>query len=86
MLPSSDKRPDNRQAKFQMVSTLGSTSTWQDLPEHWLRFQSAENFETREQVKRQARRAALARGRRLPTAAGLRREPPLLCPSPNPGK
>ena len=50
MLPSSDKR----QLKFQMVPTLGSTSTWQDLAEHWLRFQSAENFETREQVKRQA--------------------------------
>lgn len=44
MLPSSDKR--------KVLQILGSTSTWKDLAEHWLRFQSTGNFEVQEQAKR----------------------------------
>lgn len=47
MLPSSKNRRD----VFQMH---GSASTWQDLADHWLQFQTAENFETEERVKRMA--------------------------------
>jgi hypothetical protein len=39
-------------SKWKTLPMLGSTSTWQDLAGHWLKFQNAENFETREQVKR----------------------------------